>query len=195
MADFLEEFMANHGSEVSQQLSSHLGVDKKTAMQIIPQVVPLVMGGLKKQMDGGGADRANYILNKHGNASALDHIGSIFSTAEKEENPDPGLGGLLGASGTQASNTLANNFKLDPSMAMKIIPMLAPIILGALTKKRDTTGIGSGGIASLIDKNGDGNILDDVAGFFTGALGGGGNKSGGGDDLLGSVLGGFLGKK
>lgn len=47
-----------------------------------------------------------------------------------------------------------------------MIPALAPIILGALTRKRDTSNKGIGGIGSLLDANGDGSILDDVAGFI-----------------------------
>jgi hypothetical protein len=50
---------------VSNQLAGTLGINKKTANQIIPDVLPLIMGGLKRQMETrGGADRANHILNK-----------------------------------------------------------------------------------------------------------------------------------
>jgi len=48
-----------------------------------------------------------------------------------------------------------------------MIPVLAPLILGALSRKRDTTGSsGISGIGSLLDANGDGSIIDDVAGFL-----------------------------
>lgn len=195
MANFIEEFMENYGSEVSKEMSSNLGIKKKVASNLIPQVIPLIMGGLKKQMDTrGGADRANHILNKYGSSSVLDNIGGLFSSRARDENPDPRLGGLLGESGVQASNVMANRFKLDGSTALKVIPMLAPIILGALTKKRDQENVGSSGIASFIDQDGDGQILDDVAGFLLGAIGGGGSKKGGGG-LLGSLLGGLFGKK
>ncbi|MCX6567011.1 MAG: hypothetical protein NTW38_11425 [Candidatus Aminicenantes bacterium] len=46
-----------------------------------------------------------------------------------------------------------------------------------------------GGIASLIDRDGDGNILDDVAGMLF--QGSGAQSSGGG--ILGKLLGGLLG--
>ena len=73
--------------------------------------------------------------------------------------------------------------------------MLAPLILGALSKKKNQTGgAGLDGLASLIDRDGDGNILDDIAGFLGPALGGGSASSGSGG-LLGSILGGLFGKK
>jgi hypothetical protein len=89
---------------------------------------------------------------------------------------------------------IANNFKLDGNIASKLIPMLAPVVLGALTKKRDVEGAGSTGIASLLDQDGDGSILDDVAGFLMkGLLGGSGSQKGG--NILGSLLGGLFGKR
>jgi hypothetical protein len=194
MSNFIAELMENVGPEVSQHLASTLGISKNAAAEMIPQVAPLIMGGLKKQMETrGGADRANHILDKYGNASALDNIGETLSFQSRSENPDPRLGGLLGESGVDAANSLGDRFKLDRNVAMKIIPMLAPIILGALSKKRDQEGVGAGGIAGLIDRDGDGQILDDVVGFFTGSMGGGGSQKGSG--LLGDLLGGFLGKK
>jgi hypothetical protein len=194
MTAFVNDFMENFGPEVSKQLSSNLGISKKAASGIVPQVVPLILGGLKKQMETqGGSDRANHILNKYGSASVLDNIGELFSSKSQEESPDPRLGGLLGDSGLQASNMLADKFRLDGGTAMKIIPMLAPVILGALSHKRDKGGVGSSGIASLIDQDGDGQILDDVAGFLSGALGGSGSKKGGG--ILGGLLGSLFGKK
>jgi hypothetical protein len=100
---------------------------------------------------------------------------------------------LLGESGVQAADMLSKQFKIDSSVATKIIPMLAPIILGALTQKRDSQGAGSSGIATLLDQDGDGSILDDVAGFMLQGLGSSSAQKS--DGLLGNILGGLLGKK
>ena len=70
-----------------------------------------------------------------------------------------------------------------------MIPALAPIILGALTRKRDTSNKGIGGIGSLLDANGDGSILDDVAGFI---LKGGASTQTRSKSVLGSILGGMF---
>ena len=194
MAGFVDEFMKNYGSKVSKDLSKSTGISKGILKQIIPQVAPLILGGLKKQKDNhGGNARIDHILNKYGSSSVLDNLGDLFSSKSRESSPDPGLGGLLGNSGVEASNQLSSKFNIDSGMAMKLIPMLAPVILGALTKKRSQTNVGSGGIGALLDQDGDGNILDDVAGLIIGGLGkGSGRKSGG---LLGALLGGLLRKK
>jgi hypothetical protein len=148
------------------------------------------MGGMKRQMQTrGGAERANHILNKYGSPSVLDGIGDLFAAKAAERNPDPRLGGLLGDAGLNAAATLGGKFKLDQGTIMKVIVMLAPIVLGYLSRKRDQGGLGAGGIGALIDQNGDGSILDDVAGFL---LQGGSDAGGGG--LLGGLLGGLTGR-
>lgn len=191
MADFATEFMKSLGPQVSSQLAGSLGIKKQAANQLLPSVLPLIMGGLKRQMETrGGAERANHILNKYGSASVLDDLGGLFSSKAAEANPDPRLGGLLGDAGVNAASTLAGRLKLDQGTIMKAIVMLAPVVLGALSRKRDQGGLGASGIGALIDQNGDGSILDDVAGFLVQGLGRSGGQGGGLLGGLGRLLGG-----
>jgi len=186
---FLDEFMQTFGGQASKDLAANLGLKKSAAAQIVPAVVPMILGGLKRQMETqGGADRVDHILNKYGSDSVLDDIaGSILNRSSQAA--DASLGGLLGNSGLQATDMIAQRFKLDPGIAAKIIPALAPLILGALTRKKNTSNDGIGGVASLLDRDGDGSILDDVAGMLF--QGSGASSSGGG--ILGKLLGGLLG--
>jgi hypothetical protein len=180
LASFIEEFMKAYGPEVSKQLSSNLDVKQDVASQIIPLVTPMILGGLKRQMKQyGGKERANHILSKYGSAGILDNIGEDVSSRARYQRPDPRLGGLLGESGVQAADTMSKRFKLNPNTTMKIISILAPIILGALTRKRDRGRAGSSGIAALIDQNGDDSILDDVVGLLMGGMAGSSSKKGG----------------
>lgn len=194
MAGFIDEFIGSFGPEVTEKLSSSLNIKKDVASQILPQVAPLILGGLKKQMqDRGGADRVDHILNKYGSASVLSDIGSLFDSQARDDKPDPRLGGLLGDSGVHATELISNQHNLDQGTASKIIPMLAPVLLGALTQKRDAQGVGSQGIAALLDQDGDGQILDDVAGFLMKQISGSGSQKGG--SFLGGLIDGFLRKK
>lgn len=184
MPGLLDEIVGSLGPQVTKNLTDSLGLQPKAAAQVLPMVAPLILGGLKRQMENqGGAPRVDHILNKYGSDSVLDDIAGLFAAKSQTSNPDPALGGLLGQSGIQAASMLASKLKIDAGTAMKIIPMIAPLVLGALTRKRDSGGLGLQGIAGLLDRDGDGNILDDVAGFLT--KGQGGNLLGG---LLGSLL-------
>lgn len=192
MPGFIDEFMKTLGPQVTKEFSKKLGIQQNLAGQIIPQVIPLILGGLRKQKDEfGGEQRVDHILNKYGSADVLNNIGGLFAAKAKEKTADPRLGGLLGESGVDATNMIADKFKIDPGIASKMIPMLAPVVLGALTQKRDTQGLGSTGIAALLDRDGDGSILDDVAGFLMQGLLGG--QKGG--NVLGTLLGGLFGKR
>ena len=191
MPNFIEDFMSSMGPEVAKKLGSSLNVDQGTMQKIIPLVAPMILGGLKKQSENyGGQQRVDHILNKYGSADVLQNLDQLFSNKMNDPKADPKLGGLLGDAGTQAANLISKNFNLDSSTAMKLIPMLAPVILGFLTNKRDSQGAGSSGIASLLDQNGDGSILDDVAGFILNQAPS--QKSG---NLLTNLLGSLFGKK
>ena len=48
MGNLLEDFMGSMGSQVTDQLSSKLGIDRKTAGAIIPQVLPMILRRIKK---------------------------------------------------------------------------------------------------------------------------------------------------
>lgn len=190
MAGFIDEFLKSYGPEVTQQMSNNFNVDQGTVQKLIPQLAPLILAGLKRQKDTrGGDERVDHILNKYGDASVLNNIKDLVSTKAHAQDVDPNLGGLLGdAGGLQAAQALAKRMNIDPSTIMKMIPALAPLVLGALSRKRDSGGQGISGVGALLDADGDGSILDDVAGFL---LKGGGatQKKGGG--LLGSLLGGL----
>lgn len=190
MTSFMDEFLKDYGMDVSKQLSSNLGVKEDIALKMIPIVAPMILGGLKRQMNQHGgsdtqarADRVNHILNKYGSPDVLTNIDKEFQTRAGESNPDPRLGGLLGESGLQASNEMTKKFGIDKGTAMKIIVMMAPIILGALSKKR---GVGSRGIADLIDNNGDDNILDNVTGMLFQGLAG--QDTGSTGNVMGDLL-------
>ena len=56
MADFINEFMKTYGQEVSKNMASTYGVDQGTVQKLIPQLAPLILGGLKRQKDDRGGD-------------------------------------------------------------------------------------------------------------------------------------------
>ncbi len=196
MPNFVEEFMNSVGPQVTEELSKNLGIKKDVANQVVPKLVPMILSGLKKQKDEfGGPERVEHILNKYGDPSVLDNLSALFSQKKHDNHVDPNLGGLLGNSGLQATQMITEKFNLDGNVASRLIPMLAPVVLGALSRKRETEGTGLSGIAALLDQDGDGNILDDVAGFLFQGTFGGSNKSGGMGNMLGSMLNGLFGGK
>lgn len=191
MSDFISDLLSNLGGDASQKIGNSLGIDPNIIAQAIPVIAPMILGGLKNQSTNfGGQERVDHILNKYGDPGVLDNIDGLVNQKAALEG-DPTLGGLLGNSGTQLSNSLSEKFGLNMSTAMKIIPLVAPLILGYLTRQRNSNPEGSTGFASFLDQNGDGNILDDVVGLLSGGQSSGTQKpSDGIGDLLSGLLGG-----
>ena len=99
---------------------------------------------------------------------------------------------------------------IDAGSAMNILKVAAPLIMGYLGKQTREKGVssqsgigdllggmlGGGGakeqslITRLLDSDGDGSVIDDIAGMVLGAGGTQKKKSG-----LGGLLGGLFGKK
>ncbi len=127
-------------------------------------------------------------------ANALgDHSPSIFD----------GLGALLGGGGdgakilghvfgnrqTNVEQNLAGQSGLNLDVIMKLLPILAPLVMGYLSREKQSKGLdagglgavlgqerqaveqkqpGLGGLAAILDADGDGSIIDDVLGKITG---------------------------
>ena len=109
----MDELISSLGPEVSDQLSANLGIEKNAAQQMLPQIAPMILSGLKRQKDNhGGQERVDHILNKYGSSDVLDNIDDFFSSQAQNRDADPRLGGLLGDSGVQATNALSKQFNL-----------------------------------------------------------------------------------
>lgn len=192
MSDIINGILEQLGGGTSEKIGSTLGVDPGIIQKAIPIVHPLILGGLKQQsINNGGQERVDHILNKYGNPEVLNDIDGHVNQMAGKDNFDENLGGLIGNSGSQITDILSKNFNLDSGTAAKIIPVIAPLILGYLTKSRDNNPEGSQGFASFLDQNGDGSIVDDVVGFFSNKAPDNQQGSGGGImDILGGLLGG-----
>lgn len=192
MSDIINGLMEQLGGGATEKIGSSLGIDPGIIQKALPIVLPMILGGLKNQsVNNGGQDRVDHILNKYGNPEVLNDIDGHVNQMAGKDNFDANLGGLLGNSGSQITDVLTKNFNIDAGTAMKIIPVVAPLILGYLTKSRDTNPQGSQGFASFLDQNGDGSIVDDVVGFFSNKDPQSQQGSGGGImDILGGLLGG-----
>ncbi len=191
MSDFINDLLGNLGGGTADKIGSTLGIDPKIISAAIPIIAPMILGGLKNQsINNGGQERVDHILNKFGDPNVLNNIDGHVDETVKKDNFDSNLGGLLGNSGSQVTDLISKNFNLDASTAAKIIPLVAPLIMGYLAKSKNEHPEGSAGFASFLDQNGDGSVLDDVVGFFSDKDKNAPGAGGGLMDILGGLLGG-----
>jgi len=184
----LTELLSEHGGELAGALKSQIGLDDNQAQGAIESITPMVLNGLKQQQDQGGADAVSGLLSSIGGDQAeglLGNLGGLGSLLGG--NP---LESLLGGNSGQdaATNALGQKLGIGGDKAGSAMAMLAPVIMGFLQKKgREdaATPDQATGITAILDRDGDGNALDDIAGMIL-------NKGGGGG-MLGNIVGGLLG--
>lgn len=185
--NFLEQLQNAHGDQVAQQLTSRFGLDPAKAAQVLPRMAPFVLGGVQAKMRSEmDEETAETVLHEHGDDSALDDLDSHFGRAQQNQaaTTKDMLGGLFGQQAPQAQAAMAKQLGVSPDMIAKILPVIAPLILGAvMNKMKGGRGLPNTGATAP----GGGGTMD-ILGTILGQQGGG---SGG--NILGSVLGSVLG--
>ena len=189
----LNELLAEHGGELAGVLKSELSLDDNQAQSAIESVTPMVLNGLKSQQDQGGGDAVSNILSSLGSGEGvLGNLGGLASMLGGGGGGSNPLEALLGG-GSQhqdATNALGQKLGIGGGKAGTVISMLIPVVMGFLQKKGredSATPDQATGITAILDRDGDGNALDDIAGMIL-------NKGGsGGGGMLGNIVGGLLG--
>ena len=187
------------------QMSQQLGADEATTAKAVSVALPLLLGGLTRNAaTPQGAASLDAALTR-------DHDGSILDAPQRAFG-DPSalnaggiLGHIFGQRQAPVEQGVAKATGLDTQRTAKLLMMLAPLVMAALARARaNQAGAGAsagpvlereqsnmerqvpgiGGLASILDRDGDGQIADDIANLAAGRLGGAGG--------LGSILGGLL---
>lgn len=153
------------------------------------------------------------LSNKH-DGSILDDLGGLFSggvNADVLQDGSKILGHVLGSKQGGVEQVIGQKAGMDAGAVGDILKTAAPILMGVLGKQSRANGVSNqadisgllGGLLGgnsnakeqsfleqILDADGDGSVIDDVAGMVLGATN---NKNSGG--LLGGLLGGIFGKK
>jgi hypothetical protein len=191
--NFLDELNSQYGSQVSSHLSSQFGLDPSQTEGILAKAAPFLLGGLRGQMEQGADESAlRGVIESHADEGGLNDLGGYFSRAAEGGGGGaggPDISGLLGGNQSHAAQALGNQLGISPDLMAKILPLLLPLILGAvLQKSRSGGGGGGGGMPQGGGGGGDGGLGSILGGVLGGGSGGGGG--GGMGDVLGAVLGG-----
>ena len=186
MSDLLADLQQALGGGAVQHIASQLGTDHDTAQNAVTAALPLLVGALARNAaDPNGATALLGALQRdHADGGALNDVaGAIAGHAS-----GPGekiLGHMLGDRQTAVTQGVGQAVGLGSQGAGALLSMLAPLVLGALGRRQATGSLDAGGLAGmlaghrqagptpgtpgaltrLLDANGDGSALDDVAGM------------------------------
>jgi Uncharacterized conserved protein len=213
MSGLLDLLNSPTGRQLISGVAGQTGQSESKTADVLSMAMPLLMGAMKKNTStpGGAQGLMNALSSKH-DGSILDNLGGFFGGGVDQSAMDDGagiLGHILGSKQPQVENALSTKSGLDAGTVAQILKIAAPLLLGYLGKQTRQQNISSpdglngllgglmGGtktaakqqslIETFLDSDGDGSIMDDLAGMV---LNSGGQKKGG----LGGILGGLFGK-
>lgn len=211
MSGILDLLGSDLGKQIISGVAGQTGQPADKTGNLLSMAMPVLMGAMQKNAASPeGAQGLMSALSEKHDGSILDNLGGLFEGGVDQSVMQDGagiLGHVLGNKQPVVQNALGQQTGIDAGSVGQILQMAAPLLMGALGKQTrqanvsDSSGLADmlGGmmgkqpaqqqslISSLLDADGDGSVIDDVAGML---LGGGNKKAGG----LGGMLGGLFGK-
>lgn len=215
MSGILDLLTAHLDGGSVREMSRKIGADEGATQKAVAAALPLLIGGLARNASSReGAESLAGALDRDHDGSLLGNLGSLLGggnlgglmdlaggllgggSSKKTLNGDGILGHVLGSKRPNVEKGIAKASGLDLNQIAKLLPLLAPVVMGALGKvkrqenldaggladllgqertqiEQKTPGMNAGGLASLLDFDGDGDVSDDVA-KIGGALAGSG---------------------
>lgn len=178
------------GQQATQLISSQLGIDANQAQSAIGLALPTILNALNNNAstEEGATALTNAIANDH-NGSGLADLASLAQNALGGDGASI-LKHILGNSEQNVANAVSQNAGIGSGQASQVMQILAPIVLNALGNQSQQQGGGINissiaGILSnivgnqqqqapqhqdliskLLDRNNDGNVVDDVVGML-----------------------------
>lgn len=186
MSELLDGIMDQLGSDGVARIATSLGADESMTRSAVAAALPAIIAGMANNShEPEGAASLSNALDDH-DASIFGQLGELLGGGG-----DGGkiLGHVLGGNQPRVEQNISKQSGLDIGLIMQLLPILAPLVMGYLSKQKQERGLdadsipavldserqeaerrspGLGGLASILDADGDGSILDDVIGKITG---------------------------
>lgn len=192
MADLMQLLEGQVPNLLLDQLTKQIGGNKRKTKDATQTAVGVLMNALSRNVKTQeGAQGLASALDRDHDGSILDDVMGFMTGSSQAANPNMlnGAGILkhvLGGNQNNAIAAIAKSTGLDKSKAGSLLVSLAPVVLGMLGKQKKQSHMDSGNLADFIgrttqtlnsgnkktsmiekvlDADGDGSVIDDIAGF------------------------------
>ncbi len=211
MAGILDLLNSDLGKSIISGVSGSTGTDQNKTSSVLTMALPVLMKAMERNASTPeGAQGLMGALSNNHDGSILDNLGGLFGGGVDENVTTDGdkiLSHILGQKKQGVEQVIGQKAGLDTGSVANILKVAAPILMGVLGQQAKQNNVSSqsdisgllGGLLGgndtqneqnflekILDADGDGSIVDDVAGMVLG----GSDKKGG----LGGLLGGLFGK-
>lgn len=163
MSGITDLLNSDMGKELVSSISQKTGIDASQASNVVSSGLPALMGAMQNNLSS--ADGASGLLSaltsgKH-DGSILDNLGGFLNGGDFSDGSKI-LGHVLGGNQDTMVQGLSSKTGVDSGIISKILPMLAPIVMGYLGKQTKNNGVSN---------------TSDLGGLLGGLLGGSGGNS------------------
>ena len=185
------------GQSIVRNVAGQLGVNENQASSAVNMAIPAILAGMTRNARSqDGAVSLNNALEKKHDGSLLENLSGMLQghTSELQSDGDGILGHVFGNNRTAVEQGIAQKSGVSLSKIGPLLAIVAPIVMAYLGKEKRQTNTGAGGLGDLLggllggatqqrsttcgglmdmlggilDKDGDGNPLDDLLGGFLG---------------------------
>jgi hypothetical protein len=178
--NILETILQAQGGGAVNKLASQFGLKPEQAQSAVAALLPAVAAGLQRNM--ATESGRSSLLEALGQGRHQSYIDDPDTLAQPSTTADGNaiLGHLLGSKDVSrtAAASAAQRTGIDTGTLKKMLPLVAALAMGGLSKQTKATSDraqAGAGLASMIgpllDRDGDGSIADDVAGMLGGLFG------------------------
>ncbi len=187
--NILNQILGAGNGQVLDRLGGQVGLDRQQTQTALGSLLPALTGGIKNNMSSEeGLGSLLSALNR-GNHQRYVEEPECLGDQSSIDDGNSILGHILGGreQSRQVAAQAAQSTGLDLGILKKMLPMVAGLAMGSVSKQASSSGIlnqvqgssgigdlmsqlgGSGsqlgGLASFLDMDGDGSIADDVLGL------------------------------
>ncbi len=193
MDQILNAILSQIDGNTLEVISKQANVTPEKAQSALQSAIPILMSALARNSSTpeGAAALQNAVARDH-NGSLLDNLGSLLGNQDVIEDGAGILKHVLGNKQGNVEQYLSKNSGLDGAAIAQILKMAAPIVMGFLGKKSgagtNTSIIGEllkgylqttskkqsttqNVINQILDRDNDGNIMDDLGNLGMSILG------------------------
>ena len=191
--DILGMLTQQLGGSMMDQLGQQIGGDTAGTSKAVAAALPMLVGALARNAakPEGATALANALDNDH-DGGLLDNLGGFLGGGGNVDDGNGILKHMLGGKRGPIEAALGQSSGLSAGAIGKLLPMLAPILMGALGQAKRTQGLDAGGLASMLGgasrqaeasmpqlgglarmlgADGDGDVKDDLLGIGARILG------------------------
>lgn len=191
MSSLTQLLLSQLGDRGLSSLGESLGSDPEATKTAATAALPLLFSALAKNASTTeGATALDRALDRDHDGSVLDGITDALSGGTHAAEGDGILKHVLGSQRAEAETGIAKLSGLDAGQRAQMLATLAPLVMGTLGKAKRSRGLNAeglagllgsesgqarsqlGGLAGLLDRDGDGSVADDVLGGLGKLLGG-----------------------